>query len=517
MISYIIFFIIIQYNTVFVYMNRFFAEFCINTLVNGIKIGYFDVQEDIKVLRKISLAVFIFTILITLAVVYIKSMRIVPDYKAINAAPDEIITEIPIEIKLSHWSLGYMKGFEQAIKKYNDTAADYIRLSLLDIPQYMYEETLNMLMASGEGPDIIGLNEELINPYINRGWLVDLTKYIDNDFLEKYPEWALNIAADPVYKNKLYAIPSSIVTYRLIYNKDLFKISGLNPENPPTTIDELKEYAIKISNVCKGERKYGFALPAGQDWTGFVQSMEGPATYSGIYYYDYAKGIFDLTSYEPWLQAFIDMKKSGGLFPGESSLKIDSARMQFAEGNIGMMLATSWEPAILTYRYPANCNWDVSMPPALSEDNIGKGAVIMTAGSCYAINSKSRHESHSAEIWRMLYSKDFLGDLYRTGAELPILKEILDDDTYKPDIRNFEKFIPTDMDSSYPGILNGFDKWSRMKAYYSIITEDVSVSAVLKEESVRLENLFNNRLLLTKSSKDDYRNMQFDPLNPLRK
>lgn len=467
--------------------------------------------------KKFSLTAAILTIiiLIALVIVYIKSGQIVLNNNAINKVPDVKKTEIPVEIKLSHWSLGYMKGFEQAVKKYNDTTACNIRLSLLEIPQYRYEETLNMLMASGEGPDIIGLNEELINSYIKRNWLADLTKYIENDFLEQFPDWALNISADPVYKNKLYAIPSSMMTYRLLYNKDLFKISGLDPDDPPATIYELRDYAVKISRMCKGERKYGFALPAGGDWTGFVQSMEGPASYSGVYYYDYAKGLFDLSVYEPWLQVMIDIKKNGGMFPGETNLKSDSARMQFAEGNIGMMFATNWEPAILTLQYPAICNWDVSMPPALNEDSIGRGAVIMTAGSCYAINSKSGYKEDAAKVWKSLYTRDFLGELYRTGIELPIFKEILDDDACKPDIINFDKFLPTDMDSPYPDILNGFDRWSRMKAYFSVITEDVSISDTLKEESERLNNLFNSRLLLTKSSKDDYTDPNFNAANPL--
>lgn len=432
----------------------------------------------------------------------------------VNSTNDGKKTEVPVEIKLSHWSMGYTKGFEQAVKKYNDSNGDDILLSLLKIPQYMYAETLNMLMASGEGPDIIGLNEELLNSYISRNWLIDLKKHIENDFLDKFPEWALNIAVDPVYAYKLYAVPSSMVTFRLIYNRDLFEGAGLDPESPPATITELKEYAARISKVYKGQRKYGFALPAGEDWAGFIQSMEGPASYSGIYYFNYTNGMFDLTVYEPWLQAFLDMKKNGGLFPGEGSLKCNSARMQFAEGNIGMMFATSWEPAVLSFQYSAICNWDVAMPPAVDEAAIGKGAVMTATGSCYAINSKTRHISDTVKVWKDLYSENFLGELYRTGTEVPIFKEIINNEAYKPDIENFEKVIPSAMDSPYP-VPNGFDKWSRIKAYSSVITSDTPIPDALTEENRRLNSLFDIYIFLNKSSKDKYIIDNYNPLNPL--
>ncbi len=51
------------------------------------------------------------------------------------------------------------------------------------------------------------------------------------------------------YNNKYYGIPFVNYNYGLFYNKDLFKEAGLDPEKPPVTFDELKEYAKKLTKV----------------------------------------------------------------------------------------------------------------------------------------------------------------------------------------------------------------------------------------------------------------------------
>ena len=434
---------------------------------------------------------------------------------------DSAITDIhkssedSVRITVSHWSLGYSKGFEDAIMNYNQKNTEGIKATVLKIPQDRYSETVNMLMASGEGPDVIGLNDELLNSYIGRRWILDLSGYIGDSFISKFPKWAVNSVSDHAYRGKIYTIPSCMITFRLIYNRDLFEAAGLNPDNPPKTVSKLIDYAGKISSTHKGERKYGFAFPGGSEWTGFIQSMEAPATYSGIYYYDYINGVHDLFVYEPWFKAIMDMKKNGGLFPGENNLKIDSARMQFAEGNIGMMFATSWDPAIFELLYPAKCNWDVAMPPALDKSSIGKGALLITTGSCYAVNSKTAHIPQAIEVWKYLYSENFQEELYKSGSEIPILKGLVDDPKCTPHIKNFDKFIPSSNDSPYPNTPKGFDEWSRMKAYSSILDCYSSLQDKLTEENERLKIYYKSERSIGRYLEDEYIMKNFNPGEPL--
>lgn len=53
-----------------------------------------------------------------------------------------------------------------------------------------------------------------------------------------------NVLAKSYIDDALYGVPMQYNVQYLYYNKDLFTEAGLDPENPPTTLDELREAAI---------------------------------------------------------------------------------------------------------------------------------------------------------------------------------------------------------------------------------------------------------------------------------
>ncbi|MGI5989754.1 MAG: ABC transporter substrate-binding protein [Lachnospiraceae bacterium] len=56
---------------------------------------------------------------------------------------------------------------------------------------------------------------------------------------------------------KQYSMPLNVSTPMLYYNKDAFEAAGLDPDTPPTTWEEVKEYAQKIQE--SGACRYGYA------------------------------------------------------------------------------------------------------------------------------------------------------------------------------------------------------------------------------------------------------------------
>ena len=46
---------------------------------------------------------------------------------------------------------------------------------------------------------------------------------------------------------KYYALPTAVRSLALFWNKALFKEAGLDPERPPATLDELVDYAKKLT------------------------------------------------------------------------------------------------------------------------------------------------------------------------------------------------------------------------------------------------------------------------------
>ncbi|HEY5172408.1 MAG TPA: extracellular solute-binding protein, partial [Acidimicrobiia bacterium] len=60
------------------------------------------------------------------------------------------------------------------------------------------------------------------------------------------------------FKNVLYGMPWSLSNPVLWYNKTAFVKAGLDPNKPPQTLDQVKQYSQKI--VASGAAKHGIAL-----------------------------------------------------------------------------------------------------------------------------------------------------------------------------------------------------------------------------------------------------------------
>ncbi len=80
------------------------------------------------------------------------------------------------------------------------------------------------------------------------GDYIDLTPYI-----EKWPQTEVkDFSWSPVWKKgnqggKQIGVPTGVHTRLTVYRKDLFEAAGLDPNKPPTTLDEVVEYAKKLT------------------------------------------------------------------------------------------------------------------------------------------------------------------------------------------------------------------------------------------------------------------------------
>jgi multiple sugar transport system substrate-binding protein len=99
-------------------------------------------------------------------------------------------------------------------------------------------------IAAKSPPDVV-IND--INATALRGkknQAMNLSEFLEKDDIsgDFYPElWEATL-----YEGDSYGIPFNTDTRILYYNKDAFEEVGLDPEKPPTTWEELEEYAEKL-------------------------------------------------------------------------------------------------------------------------------------------------------------------------------------------------------------------------------------------------------------------------------
>lgn len=155
--------------------------------------------------------------------------------------------------------------------------------------------------------------------------------YIE-DFLEGFME-------DSYVDGKIYSIPFQRSTEILYYNKDAFKEVGLDPEKPPTTWDELLEYAQKLTN----ENRFGvgIALNSGSaqwQFTGFC--LQNSVNGENLMTEDGKAVLFDTPENVEALQFWLDLQNEYKVMaPG--IVQWTDLPTQFLAGEVAMIYHTT--------------------------------------------------------------------------------------------------------------------------------------------------------------------------------
>jgi ABC-type glycerol-3-phosphate transport system substrate-binding protein len=88
------------------------------------------------------------------------------------------------------------------------------------------------------------------------GNLMDLTDFVNNDVGRD--KWRTDMVIENAsWKGRVWAFPYRNSTRALVWNKDMFAEAGLDPEQPPQTWVQLREYGNKVTN----DDQYGFSYP----------------------------------------------------------------------------------------------------------------------------------------------------------------------------------------------------------------------------------------------------------------
>ena len=107
-----------------------------------------------------------------------------------------------------------------------------------------YRSELLDAMASGKGPDIIMIHNTWMSGFSNK--IVPAPKEILNEQI--YRKNFVDVcAADFIDKGDIYAVPLTVNSLALYYNKDLFNAAAIT--SPPKTWDDFSNDVIKLTHV----------------------------------------------------------------------------------------------------------------------------------------------------------------------------------------------------------------------------------------------------------------------------
>ena len=298
------------------------------------------------------------------------------------------------------------------------------------------DEKILAAISGGNPPDVILLpSPYAIGTWAHNGVIQPLDDHIQSSALDLsvfIPAGLEQCKLD----DAAYALPFVNFNNALYWNKDLFSAAGLDPETPPKTIEELLDFAEKLT-VKEGDRITQIGvLP-----TLRLQEM---AWRFGGDWYDPANGTITANSDANLraLQYELDVaNRVGGVdavqrFQGSLPTGGGAADNPFYQGKIAIMVDGCWHVEFIR-QYASGLNYGVAPVPAPPE--VENGATInelMT--NPIAIPSGAKHVE---EAWALLSflatDVDTSREFSRIIANIPQLVEASTNFTDDPRLKVF--------------------------------------------------------------------------------
>jgi multiple sugar transport system substrate-binding protein len=269
---------------------------------------------------------------------------------------------------------------ERLVEMWNEAEPDR-QINLTYIPHAEMVAKLAQAIASGEVPDLMGMDLIYAPQFSKAGQLEDITDHVkDWPELKTASPGHMTVAT---WEDRIYGVPLYADVSALFYNKDLFEKAGLDPNKPPESLAELREYADKIT-ALGGDVK-GYFLPG--SCAGCNIFTIGPLLWaSGVKIEAVGAGDEPLVgdNLKPVLEWLRSMAKSGNVHEDARAENGETFGKRFGIGNLGMMGTGNFNITLARDANP-DMEFGIGLLPGLEPGKyasfIGGDLVVVPKGS----------------------------------------------------------------------------------------------------------------------------------------
>ena len=224
-------------------------------------------------------------------------------------------------------------AFKELITQFNEEYPD-VKINYQSVDFGSAQNDFKTAAKAGTGaPDILRAEVAWVPEFASLGYLyaLDDTELLDANFLE-------TPLSSNVYDGKTYGVPQVTDTLGLMYNKALFEKAGLDPENPPTTWDEVKTAAEALKSKAKVDGIY--VNSAGYFLLPFIYGEGGDIVDA-----DAQKILINSPEAVTGIETAVDLVKSGAAPKPDAADSYGTMMTLFKEGKVGMIINGPWEVA----------------------------------------------------------------------------------------------------------------------------------------------------------------------------
>jgi len=344
----------------------------------------------------------------------------------------------PVQIEIWHSEPAANEDtLKRMIDRFN---ASQDEVTVRPVYQGSPDDLMTKLMAStgsGRVPAIAFMMETFIQRLIDSGFVTPVQDFVDR---EDYELSDLDERAVQSYtvEDKLWGVPFVVDVPLLYYNKLVFKEVGLDPERPPQTLEELRQYSQKIlkRDASGNVQRSGIAIHVSL-WTEQVFAQQGDLLLDMNNGHDgrATKVLFDNDTGRRFFQWWHDMVEEGLAFNvgrnpsgADNYLAVASGRAAMTFGFAGALrsVVNALEKGV------EGVEIGVGPVPGFAD---GTGSTLLLPHGLWILNLRPQEEQEAA--WKFIkwflepeqQAEWFAGSgqlpVSRSSVELPAAQEVL--------------------------------------------------------------------------------------------
>jgi sn-glycerol 3-phosphate transport system substrate-binding protein len=353
-----------------------------------------------------------------------------------GGAPAASVLDGKGEVSINFWHAMTGKNGEALQKladQFNEKNKGRVKVNLQF--KNSYDDTLSAYKAalnSGQAPDVVQVYDIGTRFMIDSKSTVPVQSFVDVDKAD-VSDIQPNIAGYYSVGNKLNSMPFNTSMPLLYLNKTAFTKAGLDPGNPPKTLDEITEAARKLTikdasgNVTQygfGAALYGwyleqFTAVGKQEYCDQGNGRDGRGTKVNLATDDHVKLL-------QWWKKMVDE----GLAPKLDS-NVTTADNTFTSGKVAMTLESTGSVSGFLKSTEGKFEIATGNYPKINASDSG-GPII--GGASLWVVGKGKDDAHKRASWefvKFLANKDSQATWHTSTGYFPISKGALDSDVDK--------------------------------------------------------------------------------------
>jgi len=213
-------------------------------------------------------------------------------------------------------------------------------------------------------------------------------------YFSSYNPGVAEIVTD-VATGKIYGIPQNAYGLGVFYNRAMFKAAGLDPNKPPTTWDEFRTYAKKLTtSSIAGFAETSTSNQGGWHFTNWMYTAGGDMQSD-----DGKKALFNSDKGVSVLQLLKDMRFTDQSMTKQQLFTQADTLQLLATNKVAMVIMAPDQLNSLKTQYQANMdNFGIGPMPQ------NGGSAALTGGNIFVFNPKSSRDAIKTAFDYVIYS-----------------------------------------------------------------------------------------------------------------